>query len=1205
MLRLLQINLHHSKAASAALLIRLARGEDDIVLIQEPWVAKNKVCGLKTKTHTLLYASKCNGVRSCILVRNNLNSFLISSYSDRDITAVSLELGSSKIWLIAAYLAHDSTEPLPQGNLGSLITTAEASNIGVIIGSDANAHHTIWGSSDTNERGELLFDFILSSNLSICNVGVKPTFIIKNRQEVLDVTLVSNFLKYAIRNWKVSEEHSFSDHRYIEFNLDIVCPIRLTYRNRKRTNWHSYKSSFKDLLPEEPPVQPDTSQSLDSLVEEFSGFFNRSTEISCPMDAPRGKQRPPWWSGEIRDLRRACRKLFNRAKHTRNETDWNSYKENLKIYKKELRKAQRTSWKSFCGNIEDTSEASRLRKLLAKTHSSPSYLVKPDGSWTNSSEESLETLVNTHFPGNTIIEGQDDNNVNLFTHNFSDSCIDNIISKEKIIWAIKTFQPYKSAGTDEIIPAELQLTLPFTIEWLEVIFRACLKLVHIPRKWTKVKVVFIPKAGKSDHTCPKNLRPISLSSFLLKTLERLIEVYLRSTIDKRLLSDSQHAYCKGKSTETALHSIVYSIEKSLDCKEYTLAAFLDIEGAFNNIKPKAIADALTSLEIEDLIRGWITRMLSSRIIVSSLGGSSIERLVSRGTPQGGVLSPLLWNIVINNLLLELEGKGFKVIAYADDVAILVTGKFPITLKERMQVALDIMEKWANECGLGINPQKTELVLFTRRYRIPIFDPPILRGTRLVFNEQAKFLGVILDRKLSWKPNIAERVKKATIALYSCKTAIGKTWGINPRIMYWLFTSVIRPILLYGVTVWWPALNTATNLRALEKVQRSAALCITGALRTTPSYALNTILSLTPLELLSKQMAASAAIRLKAISMWKNLSVGHSSILQYFRSIPDITDYISPTFSFRNAFKTTIPSREDWKEGRTLNNNSVHFYTDGSKLDGKVGSGVFSDQLNINIAFRLPDYCSVFQAEVVAINEVIDWLRYNTISTTDIVIFTDSQAAIKSLGSVSCRSIVVQECQSSLNEMAEHFNVQLTWVPGHTDVPGNCTADELARKGTTLQILPKREQLGIPLSTCKLMLQEETYRQTNVQWKNRTTCRTSRLIWPKLDLRRSKQLINLQRRDISLVVGVLTGHCLIGNHASRLGFLSNDFCRSCNNEEEEENITHFLCSCPALMNRRNTHLGCYFFEGLSDLAKIDIGDLQRFIKSSKWFEETSI
>jgi len=124
-------------------------------------------------------------------------------------------------------------------------------------------------------------------------------------------------------------------------------------------------------------------------------------------------------------------------------------------------------------------------------------------------------------------------------------------------------------------------------------------------------------------------------------------------------------------TVRALHSLVYSLERGFRNKEYSLAAFLNIEGAFNNVTPTTITGALAELRIERPIAGLIHTMLTSRVVYSTMGSAHSTRNVSRGTPQGGVLSPLLCVLVVNKLLPLLEEAGPKVVAYADDVVILL------------------------------------------------------------------------------------------------------------------------------------------------------------------------------------------------------------------------------------------------------------------------------------------------------------------------------------------------------------------------------------------------------------------------------------------------------------------------------------------------------------------------------------------------------
>ena len=121
----------------------------------------------------------------------------------------------------------------------------------------------------------------------------------------------------------------------------------------------------------------------------------------------------------------------------------------------------------------------------------------------------------------------------------------------------------------------------------------CPKLNYMPYKWRQISVVFIPNAGKAFHSSPKNFRPISRYSFLLETLERLIELHLKSMLNPNMLSKAQHDYCKGKSTETALHSLASQIERSFSTTELTLCAILNVEAAFNNVTLTAITSALS------------------------------------------------------------------------------------------------------------------------------------------------------------------------------------------------------------------------------------------------------------------------------------------------------------------------------------------------------------------------------------------------------------------------------------------------------------------------------------------------------------------------------------------------------------------------------------------------------------------------------------
>ena len=117
-----------------------------------------------------------------------------------------------------------------------------------------------------------------------------------------------------------------------------------------------------------------------------------------------------------------------------------------------------------------------------------------------------------------------------------------IITYRTVVWAIDLFAPYKSPGMDGIFPALLQEGRGVLIPYLVNIFRACLATGYVPAKWRHVKVVFIPKPGRNSYSGPRDFRPIRLTSFLLDTMERLVDRFLRNEIlALKPLNPNQHA----------------------------------------------------------------------------------------------------------------------------------------------------------------------------------------------------------------------------------------------------------------------------------------------------------------------------------------------------------------------------------------------------------------------------------------------------------------------------------------------------------------------------------------------------------------------------------------------------------------------------------------------------------------------------------------
>lgn len=627
-IRLVQINLKHSKCASDNLLIFLNINNIDVSLIQEPWVHKGKIKGLQSKDFDLFYQvsdSVDYRPRSCILVRKTIKAFLFPNFSDEDTTTISIEGASRKLMLSSAYLAHDGS--IPTNALNSLVTTGEL----CIIGADANARHHHWGSKEINNRGELLFDYINSNDLMVCNRGNSPTFefpasdVFPGWKEVLDVTLCSNNIENPVNSWRVSDENSFSDHKYILFEIAFREDAQIPYRNPRKTDWKKFKtivySKIKGLQE-----KPDVDEVVDTLTSAFDVAF----KASCSITRPSKRNFPSYFDEELIKLRKDVRRQF---KKSYKDGNWTAYKSLVNKYNKARKEAKSSEWKKFCEDVESTKDAARLRKILSKTYSPPTHLQLSDGRWAQSSEETNDNLLSTHFPGCTespMAQGSLGS-----TENVDQSCAD-FITCEKVTWAINSFEPFKSPGMDGVFPKMLQVTADRVAPILTSVFKRCIIDGSLPEIWKKIKVVFIPKAGKINHSKAKDYRPISLSSFMLKTMERVLDIFIRGHFREEIISASQHAYIKGKSTETALHEVVRTIETTNEHSQFTLAAFLDIEGAFNNVKAEAIMRALEKIGVNSSVRKWIALMLGTRIIHSKVGTNSLTRYATRGTPQGGL-----------------------------------------------------------------------------------------------------------------------------------------------------------------------------------------------------------------------------------------------------------------------------------------------------------------------------------------------------------------------------------------------------------------------------------------------------------------------------------------------------------------------------------------------------------------------------------------
>jgi hypothetical protein len=255
-----------------------------------------------------------------------------------------------------------------------------------------------------------------------------------------------------------------------------------------------------------------------------------------------------------------------------------------------------------------------IHRILSKgEQSAVSSIQLESGEYTTTEKGTLKELSRVHFPGSEIIpepSGSWDG-LELELLKWKGSREDWVVSKrvisyDKLKWAVFSFQPYKSPCIDGIMPIMLQQGFELLVAKPLMLLRASLALDYIP-----IRLVYIPEPGKPLSQA-KFLRPISLMSFILKTLEKLIDRHIRGgVLVEKAIHQNQFAYRECMSTEIALFHVTYRLEKSLNHREIALGAFLDTEGAFDSTSFHAIITAARERGLEETCCRWVRSMLKA------------------------------------------------------------------------------------------------------------------------------------------------------------------------------------------------------------------------------------------------------------------------------------------------------------------------------------------------------------------------------------------------------------------------------------------------------------------------------------------------------------------------------------------------------------------------------------------------------------------
>ena len=362
LIRCAQCNLHHCKEANGLfndwMTSNDKTGNTKIGFLQEPYTYENNIAFFDKNLNIFAYTGR-KKTRAAIVASKNLPIWLLNQFTNEDVVSVALRSDNKIYVFCSVYMDFNENNP-PPDLLKNLSLHCFRNSWGLFIGTDANAHHTLWGSSDVNSRGQILSDFIFSSDLHICNIGNTPTFADCRREEVLDITLVNTSCLHRISDWRVSERVSGSDHFIIDFNINLkVEKMTEYYRNIRKCDWEGYK---RDLSNNVKYINLGTD--IDTLACNLEHSIIDAYNNNCRLRKSFGSTKPKWWSGELKNLKSIWKNSVK--KHGKNKTPEN--KERMvkarDEYKKTKEKAREKGWQRFCTELDNLTSTAKIQKVM-------------------------------------------------------------------------------------------------------------------------------------------------------------------------------------------------------------------------------------------------------------------------------------------------------------------------------------------------------------------------------------------------------------------------------------------------------------------------------------------------------------------------------------------------------------------------------------------------------------------------------------------------------------------------------------------------------------------------------------------------------------------------------------------------------------------------------------------------------------------------
>lgn len=591
---------------------------------------------------------------------------------------------------------------------------------------------------------------------------------------------------------------------------------------------------FKYLLHLETWENVYNTPSVEESYDYFHEILIETLNLTCPHKKSRLKRKSRFkaTNEESERLRKYFLRALERERTTGNEDDKMETAARKKDYDLYLKNLRKQSTSDFINNSNNKQraiwEVINYERCKNSTKDEPLKLIVNEKQIQDPSE--IAEHFNHHFTKIADITlcnaGQAKTNQLPTCKDYGDipDFIPHPTTPEEVLHTITSLKSKPSAGVDELTSTLLKHCRNEIVSPLCHIINLSFSQGIFPTK-LKVAKVF-PKYKKGTITSVENYRPISILPTISKVVEKiLLNQLITHLTTHNILTTQQHGFLRGKSTTTAIVQLTEFIIDQLEEGTTVTAMLLDFSKAFDCLNHTLLLQKVGNMGIRGASHNWLASYLKDRqqlvevnYTVNNTSHKTRSSLlpITRGVPQGSILGPVLFILLTNDLPSYLLDWA-QAMLYADDTALLIAKKDSISLEMNSFIALSMTKQYCQNNDLVLNENKTHQLIWKGRRTNDYYGLP-----EITQDNEAKYLGIIIDDNLSWNSHIDDLCSKLNSSIYALKRVKNSCDNNTARTAYFsLFESHLR----YGLLAW--GNSSARNRERILVLQKKAIRILAG------------------------------------------------------------------------------------------------------------------------------------------------------------------------------------------------------------------------------------------------------------------------------------------------------------------------------------------------------------------------------------------